>query len=119
MESGRASLLRHDFRATYGCSYDEVPTDEAIDLVRTLGPGSLYRASLDPRDGWTNQEHQLADVADGISRLTHMLSDARTTEGADLAVRPGHAEAQAAAIARARDVRRHIEETEWEEVDGG
>ncbi|MGN0056477.1 MAG: hypothetical protein ACI360_08590 [Atopobiaceae bacterium] len=40
--------LRHDFRAYYHVGYDDVEVAEAVDLIMTLPPGSLYRASLNP-----------------------------------------------------------------------
>lgn len=108
--------LMADFRREYHVSYLDVPTAEAVQLALMLREGSSYLAALDPSRAWSNVESQLADLMDGLSRLTHMLSDAHTTEGAQLVVRPGQAKAAQAERERARTARRRIEETEWEEV---
>ncbi len=62
--------LRHDFRAVYGTSYDSVPTDEAIDLIKTLPDGSLYVCATEPLRSWTPERHRFADVVDAINHLT-------------------------------------------------
>lgn len=111
--------LRADFRRLYHVRYDDVDPAEAVDLVRMLPQGSLYLAALDPHLGWRHEEHELADLCDGLSRLTHMLSDARTTEGAPLVERPGQREDAEAAVARSRRIRRRIEDTEWEAIEVG
>ena len=106
-------LLRHDFRRWYGCSYDEVPAEEAVDLVLTLPRGSLYRASLRPFGEWTEEREAAADIQDSVARLAQLVAKG-TTEGAPTVVRPSDLEARAAASRRARDVRRRIEGTNWE-----
>lgn len=109
--------LMADFRREYHVSYLDVPTAEAVQLALMLREGSSYLSALDPALAWSNAESLLADIMDGLSRLTHMLSDAHTTEGAQLVARPGQAEAAQAERERAAAVRRYLEETEWEEVD--
>ena len=110
--------LTADFRRAYHASYPDVPTAEAVTLASMLREGSDYVSALDPKLKWTDSETLLADLVDGLSRLTHMLSDAHTTDGAWTVGRPGQAEARAAARTAATDAARRIEETEWEAVDG-
>lgn len=110
--------LMADFRRKYHVSYMDVPTDEAIVLASMLGGGSAYAAALDPRLAWGMEETLTADLTDAVLRLTHMLSDAHTTEGAPTVPRPGQAERNAQARAKAASVMRRIEETKWEEADG-
>lgn len=114
--------LRHDFRAVYGVSYDDVPAGEAVDLVLTLPAGSLYRASLDPHAAWSGTEARLADLEDNQARMMQLYATG-STEGAPRLPRPWDARdaaareaAQERARAKARDVKRRIEETEWREV---
>jgi hypothetical protein len=40
------SELRHDFRHYYHVSFDEVETEEAIDLIKMLPPHLCYRTAL-------------------------------------------------------------------------
>lgn len=118
LEDGHLAELRHDFRREYGTRYDDVPTDEAIDLVRTLGPWTAYASAVAGYRGWEPVEHRLADLTDSVLRLTHMLSDARTTEGAPTVPRPGSGKRAAEAKKRAARAREYIENQEWEAVDG-
>ena len=50
----------------YGCAYDEVPADEALDLVLTLPPGSLYVRSRHPEHAWPEWRHAVADLQDDL-----------------------------------------------------
>jgi hypothetical protein len=109
--------LMADFRRIYHVSYMDVPTDEAIVLASMLGGGSAYAAALDPRLAWGMEETLTADLTDAVLRLTHMLSDAHTTEGAPTVPRPGQVERVMRERARAARVKKRIEETEWEEAD--
>lgn len=109
--------LRHDFRRHYGCSYDEVPVDEAIDLIETLPAGSLWRASQRPYGEWDDAQERCAQVIDAVSRFMHLFAHG-TTEGAQRVMRPEDIEELARARSAARSVRSRIEDTEWEEVDG-
>lgn len=118
LERGHVAELRHDFRREYGTRYEDVPTDEAIDLVRTLGPWTDYMSSVAGYRGWEPMEYRLADLTDAVLRLTHMLSDARTTEGASTVPRPGSGRRAAEAKRKAARTREYIESQEWEAVDG-
>lgn len=110
--------LRHDFRRWYGCAYDGVPVDEAVDLVLTLPRGSLWRSSRRPHGEWTDELELNARIADEIRRFMHLFATG-TTEGAQRAVRPEDMELMDAARARAAAVRGRMGSTEWEEVADG
>lgn len=107
--------LRHDFRRIYGIAYDDVPLDEAVDLVLTLPRGSLYRASKRPYGEWTAAEESAADIVDSIERLIALYASG-TTEGSQRKMRPQTLEAADRERERAERARRRIEETVWEEV---
>jgi len=108
--------LRHDFRAVYHVRYEDVGPDEAVDLILTLPEGSAWRRAGRPFGELSERERLAYDVVDAILRLTHMLSDARTTDGAPTLTRPSDLEARAAAAAEARARRERMESTEWEEA---
>ncbi len=110
--------LTADFRREYHVSYLDVPTDEAVRLASMLREGSEYVRALEPQMGWNTSEALLADIVDSILRLTHMLSDARTTEGAPTVPRPGSDMRSAEAKRNAARTREYIESQEWEAVDG-
>lgn len=111
--------LRHDFRRVYGCRYDDVDPEEAVDLILTLPRGAMWRASQLEYGEWDDAKDSAADIVDAISRLISLLSSAGTTEGAQLVVRPAMLRERKAAVERARETRRTIAETRWEEVDDG
>lgn len=108
--------LRHDFRARYGASYDDVPTDEAIDLVLSLPPGSAYRASLDPDDAWDEALCQMANVLDLLLIVNWRLMGCPEQYRPEPVPRPGDAKRRAEAARRAASAREKIEGIEWEEV---
>ena len=111
LEEGRVHLLRHDFRAVYGCSYDEVPVEEAIDLIRTLPDGCEYVASVDPARSWTGMRHAIADIEDILYRAYFTSKD-----GPPHVIRPAEMVEMQRKKQRARSVRRQLEDTEWEEA---
>lgn len=116
MERGHARELRHDFRAIYRVSYDDVPTDEAIDLVLTLPQESRYRAAVDPSAGWSGGQHQMANVIDLLMVINWRLMGCPSTYKPEPMERPGDRELRIQAMRRARRVRERIESTEWEDV---
>lgn len=107
--------LRHDFRAVYGVAYDDVPTDEAVDLVLTLPRGSMWRASRRPYGEWSDADERAADVVDALSRFMTLYATG-STEGARLATRPRDMEEAAMERERARRAKEAIESTVWEEA---
>lgn len=108
--------LRHDFRRWYGCSYDEVGPEEAIDLIRTLPRGSLWRSAQMEFGELTDEEELAAQIQDRIYQLMQLIAT-RTTEGAPRVTRPHDMRERKRAAERAREARRRLEETEWEEVE--
>lgn len=115
LEEGRVRELRHDFRALYHVSYDEVPTDEAVDLVLTLPRGSLWRSSREEFGEWTDEEERHAEVIDEVERLIRLIATG-TTEGSQRLTRPADLRARKADSERARSVRERIKQTKWEDV---
>ena len=57
----------------YHVSYDDVPTHEAIDLIRTLPQGSLYVSAIHPEFSWTREREWLADVQDTIYEVNNCV----------------------------------------------
>lgn len=108
--------LRHDFRALYGASYDDVPTDEAIDLVMTLPQGSRYRAAVDSSAGWSGGQHQMANVIDLLMVINWRLMGCPSLYRPEPLERPGDRERLMRSRRRARAVNEKIEGTRWEEV---
>lgn len=108
--------LRHDFRSAYRVAYEEVPVDEAIDLILTLPRGSLWRSAQLEFGEWDEARENAADVVDAIWALISLLSSAHTTEGSPTVTRPGDLRERKAALERARRARERIEGTTWEEA---
>lgn len=114
--------LRHDFRVVYGISYDDVPTDEAIDLIQTLPPDALVRSEEAGEEQWTRLDHRLADILDYLqvinSRLASLANPAIDFTPME---RPGDRKRREAEAGRrrerARRTRAKMESTEWEEAD--
>lgn len=116
--------LRHDFRRFYGCRYDDVPVDEAIDLIQTLPDGSAYLAAFVPTYAWTVEEKRLADIQDYLNALMHLLSDERSTEKAERVPRPWdewakgmREKATDAKKRKAQRVKEKLEGTKWADVE--
>ncbi|WP_165247471.1 hypothetical protein [Adlercreutzia sp. ZJ141] len=106
--------LRHDFRRVYGVSYDEVPTDEAIDLVLTLPPGSLYVRVTRPQDSWPEWRHAAADIQDELWRIAYAQAGVKSNPPQTF--RPADIVENARARASVRKAVDVIGSTEWEEV---
>lgn len=99
--------------------YEDVEVDEAVDLVLTLPLGSKWRAKRDPDASWTLDQHRLADIVDAVNVLVWQLSsNAEDWDPARLE-RPGDAARREAYRKRAREARKKLEETRWEEVEVG
>lgn len=111
--------LRHDFRRFYHVRYEDVDVDEAVDLVLTLPLGSRWRALKDPDAGWTVEQHRLAELVDNTNLLVWQLSPNSSEWEPPRVSRPGDAARRAAHKEKARNARKKLEETEWEEVEVG
>ena len=111
--------LRHDFRAYYHVRYEDVDVDEAIDLVLTLPLGSRWRARRDPDAAWTLDQYRLADLVDSVNILSWQLSQNAEDWEPPRLERPGDASRREAYREKARDAKRRLEETKWEEVEVG
>lgn len=109
--------LRHDFRHHYHVAYEDVPTDEAIDLIGMLPDGSRYVSATDPTRTWDRARHDTADVVDAIWFLTwamaydheKMPEPMRVVRPMDVAIRKRQRE-------RSRRAREILESTRWVEV---
>lgn len=113
--------MRRDFRRFYGCSYDEVPTDEALDLIDGLRAGSDYQASMFPLDEWDESRYMLARIIDLLGILAH---DLRMTDEYEPYPTPAvRAENERVkentekAKAKAKAVKEKLENTKWKEVE--
>lgn len=106
--------LRRDFRRYYGCSFDECPTAEALDLARGLPMGSDYMGALDPRASWSEGRYDMARV---IDLLTVIATNGWALEGEPARVaRPADIQARAEAEARKARTRKALDSGAWEEV---
>lgn len=113
MEKDHLRELRHDFRRYYHVAYEDVPADEAIDLVLSLPNGARLVARMDPARSWPDWRDALADVQDTMLAAifaTRGIADAPTVP------RPRTAIATKNARLKAHEAKRRIAETEWEEV---
>ena len=93
-----------------------MPTDEAIDLVLSLPPGSAYRAALDPDDAWDEARYQMASVLDLLLVINWRLMGQPERYRPDPVPRPGDAKRRAEAARKAASARKKIESIEWEEA---
>ena len=107
--------LRHDFRATYHVAYEDVPVEEAIDLIETLPAGSLWRSSQLEFGEWDEARENAAGVVDAVWSLIHLIVSG-TTEGSPRVTRPDDMRARRADADRARAVRERLRDTRWEDV---
>lgn len=97
--------------------YEDVPTDEAIDLIHMLPDGSRWVARRFPLREWDAQRHRFADVLDAIKELTWALAyDREKVPDPPTVTRPRDVLARAVERERARSVRERLEQTGWEEL---
>lgn len=113
--------MRGDFRRTYHVAYDDVPTDEALDLIAQLPSGSAYLASINPADAWDETQYLIANLVDAVNVMAHGM---RYTEDFKPVMTPARrAEAKRVeentekAKEKVREVKRKLENTKWKEVD--
>lgn len=50
-------------------AYEEVPADEAVDLILTLPSGSRWVASTQPALAWTREQELAADAVDALRAI--------------------------------------------------
>ncbi|TNU89386.1 hypothetical protein FIC87_11345 [Eggerthella lenta] len=100
----------------YGCCYDEVPADEAVDLVLTLPPGSLYMRSAHPELAWPDWRHAVADLQDDMWAIACARSG---VQDPPRVARPAELVERRKALGAARRAREAIEATEWEPIEQG
>lgn len=116
MEEGYLRELRHDFRAVYHISYDEVPACEAVDLITTLPPGSMYVSATNPYGTWTEERRALADIHDAIIACLRRLGGDRSTIQFPISSRPEDKVRAKMERERVSSARRRIDDTRWEAV---
>lgn len=109
--------LRHDFRTYYHVKYEDVEPDEAIDLIRTLPQGSLYRGAKNPVNSWTEQQYVYADILDSLNTIAWRLYGCPKKAQPKAITRPADAVARRKAAAKAKEVKRRIAATSWEAVE--
>lgn len=100
----------------YGVSYDEVQTDEAIDLILSLPGGSAYKAAASPALAWSADQHRLADVLDVLLVVNWRLMGCPAEYKPSPVERPGDAERREAARMRAKRASERIESITWKEA---
>lgn len=108
--------LRHDFRCYYHVAYEDVSTEEAIDLADTLPQGSLYRGKRRIEDSWTDQQYLMASIIDALDVLACGM---RWEREPIRMMRPADMSHQQHALKKARKTRQKIEQMQWEEVADG
>lgn len=114
LEKGRIRELHHDFRFYYHVSYEDVPTEEAIDLIRSLGPGSRYAGAINPSLKWTLELYQMANIVDYLAVINWRLMRCPEEYTPEPIERPGDRERTEKAKAAAKRTRQIIEHTKWE-----
>lgn len=94
-----------------------MPVDEAIDLIRMLPQGSLWRGARWPEMSWSTEQHDLADIKD----LLKLWIWSNGVYGPDLespprTVRPAHIVDLGRAKHESRRVKEILTSTQWEEA---
>lgn len=107
--------LRHDFRHYYGCSYDSVESDEALDLIRMLPEGTAFRAKQNYAYSWSKVEHSLANIQDALYQVAFMGSGKQPDE-VPRVTRPADIVARRKANEKRIKARKRLETTQWKEV---
>lgn len=106
--------LRHDFRHYYHCCYDQVDSDEALDLIFMLPQGTRFRASQNEVYSWSDLEHFLANIQDAIYQLACFGSGIPADE-IPRVTRPVDIAARKKAHEKRIQARKRIENTQWKE----
>lgn len=97
--------------------YEDVPADEAIDLVEALPDGSAWAARTDPLRSWSPERHRDADLLDAVEVLVWYIAlDKAKTPEPPRAVRPLDRLRRAMEAQRARAAREEIGSDDWEEM---
>lgn len=109
------SELRHDFRHYYHVSYDDIDPEEAIDLIRALPSGTLYRRATDPELAWSDEYAALMDVKELVSWCLMRLNGNKD-ELPPMVVRPADIVRAKQASEKARRTREKLEHGNWEAV---
>ena len=99
-------------------TYDDVPTDEAIDLIATLPDGSLFAAALSPYRAWSDETEQRAQIVDEIERMLTLYATG-TTEGAQRVTRPWMVEERKRVRERTKRAVDRLNSNRWKDVDDG
>ena len=98
----------------YHVSYDEVPTDEAIDLCLTLPRGSLYIAKKHPEYSWSEERELISDIQDLLIALSYA---ARGIKDAPKITRPSDLVERKRALEQAQQNKQRIQTTQWEAIE--
>ena len=109
--------LRRDFRAVYGISYDDTPTDEAIDLALSLGFGTHYGASRNPDMAWGYAQYQCADIIDLLAVINWRLAKCPKEFTPNPVPRPGDAKRHQVKQDKAASVADILKNTKWRDIE--
>lgn len=96
--------------------YEDVPTDEAVDLIESLPDGSLWAAATDPLRSWALERHLAANVVDALGIIAYRIGAFDGAAEPPRVTRPRDVAARAAEAERARRVRAQVESDGWEEI---
>lgn len=96
--------------------YEDVPTDEAVDLIESLPDGSLWAAATDPLRSWALERHLAANVVDAIALIAYRIGAFDGASEPPRVTRPRDVAARRADAERARIVRSRLESGGWEEM---
>lgn len=99
--------------------YEDVGPAEALDLIRTLPPGSAFRRAVAGRYGeFSEAEECAARLVDAMWAIACARAGVPEEEVPHV-LRPSELRAADAERDRAAAAARRIEDTEWEEVANG
>lgn len=90
-----------------------MPVGEAIDLVLTLPAGSMYAASKDPYQAWTDERRALADIRDIMRACLRRLGGDRSTISLPSTWRPEDEARARAQREKAKRTQSILTETKW------
>lgn len=97
-------------------AYDDVPNDEAVDLVMMLPPGTRYRARISAEDAWSVDRELLAQLIDKVD--LRIAQAAGNIEKCHTRVtRPVDVERRVEDARRRAKVREQIKNTKWVAVE--
>jgi len=96
--------------------YEDVPADEAIDLIESLPDGARWVAATYPLRSWALERHLAANVVDALGLIAYRIGAFDGAAEPPRVTRPRDVAARAEDAERARRVRSEVESDGWEEM---